>query len=87
MKVTKSTSRPPFIKQRIIVLFLIFSPASSIVRFDGSQYLRATGGLGSGVSEAEDIRLRFRTVQSDAMLVATRDDSSADALEIALGIY
>lgn len=59
--------------------------ASTIVRFSGSDFLRASGGLGAGMSEAEDLRVRFRTTQQDALIVATRDEASADRLEIVLG--
>lgn len=54
-----------------------------MLRLDGAQHL-ALNDLGAGASEAEDLSFRFKTRKPDALLVATRDDSLMDKLEISL---
>ena len=54
------------------------------MRFDGTQHL-SLHYFGSRVSEAENLSFRFRTLQKDALMFATRDDTSPDRLQIVLG--
>ncbi len=66
-------------------LFSVPSAAAAVLHFSGSQHLTVTDLNANGVTEAEDLSFRFRTRQSDALLVATRDDGgSTDRLEIML---
>ena len=54
------------------------------MHFDGSQHLSLTD-LGATLSEAEDLSVRFRTTMAEAIIVATRDDTSTDKLQVVLG--
>ena len=54
------------------------------MRFDGSQHLSLYYG-GNRVSEAENLSFRFRTLESNALVFATRDETSPDRLEISIG--
>ena len=65
-------------------MFLFFISAAATVHFDGSQHVRIEN-LRQEVSESEEINFRFRTEQKDAFILATRDESSTDRLEIVLG--
>ncbi len=59
--------------------------AATTVQFDGSSQHLTLRELGAGVSEAETVALRFRTVQKSAVIMATRDDASTDRMEIRMG--
>ena len=54
------------------------------MRFDGSQHLNLHY-FGSRASEAESLSFRFLTMLKDALMFATRDDTSPDRLQIVLG--
>lgn len=54
------------------------------MRFDGTQHVTLYGG--SRVTEAEDLSFRFRTLEKDALFVATRDTNNPDRLQITLGM-
>ncbi len=58
--------------------------AATTVHFSSGERLRIYG-IGSVKSEADDLTLRFRTIHAHALLFATRDDGSADRMELALG--
>ena len=59
--------------------------AAATMRFDGTQHLGLFYGSGR-VTEAEDLSFRFRTLEKDAFVVATRDSTSPDRLQITLGM-
>lgn len=58
--------------------------ASATLRFDDGQYLSIEGLDGIEATEAEDLSLRFRTKHKDALLLATRHESSSDRLDVSL---
>ena len=63
---------------------LLCFKAAATIRFDGTQHLSLFYS-GKRVSEAENLSFRFHTRQKDTLLFATRDETSADRLEIVLG--
>ena len=60
--------------------------AAATIHFDGSQHVTFTDP-GNGVSEAELLNFRFRTSQKQGLLFTSRDDTSADRLQIYLGKF
>ena len=60
--------------------------AAATIHFDGSQHV-TFNHPGNGVSEAELLNFRFRTSQNQGLLFTSRDDTSADRLQIYLGEY
>ena len=65
---------------------LVFFSAAATIHFDGSQHVTFSNP-GNGVSEAEILTFRFRTNQNQGLLVMTRDDTSADRLQLFLGNF
>ena len=63
---------------------MCFLTAAATIQFDGSQHVTFTHP-GNGVSEAELLNFRFRTAQKQGILFSSRDDTSADRLQIYLG--
>ena len=63
----------------------MYFTAAATMRFDGTQHLSLYYG-GSRVTEAEDLSFRFRTLEKNIFLVATRDATSPDRLQITLGM-
>ena len=70
-------------QQRFI--YTHFFSAAATMRFDGTQYL-SLFYEGVRITEAEDLSFRFRTLEKDVFLVATRDATSPDRLQITLGM-
>ena len=58
--------------------------AAATIHFDGSQHVTFSNP-GNGVSEAEILTFRFRTDQNNGLLVMSRDDTSADRMQVYLG--
>ena len=67
-------------------LDLCFVAAAATIHFDGSQHVTFSNP-GNGVSEAEILTFRFRTDQNNGLLFMTRDETSADRLQVYLGKY
>ena len=65
---------------------LVFFSAAATIHFDGSQHVTFSNP-GNGVSEAEILTFRFRTSQNQGLLVMSRDDTSADRLQLFLGNF
>ena len=60
-----------------------FSLAAATIKFNGvnSLSLRYPAGL---TNEADDITIRFRTIEQSGLLLTTRHDRSQDKLELSL---
>jgi hypothetical protein len=63
--------------------FPVFFLAAATIKFNGvnSLSLRYPAGL---TNEADDITIRFRTIEQSGLLLTTRHDRSQDKLELSL---
>lgn len=68
----------------VLTFWSVFNTAATTLSFDEAQYVMVTLPEES-FSEAEDISLRFRTVQANGLLLLTSTALTDDSLELFLG--